>query len=129
MLYLLWAHGAGIPSRAPRNNGLWPLRQIQTFSPDSLPASCGTLSPFRLCSRSQPQSSPWDLTSKARASAPSLHPPQWVSRQASQAGGRHRSSVREFLHFALCTPVAALSSVAPKLPPNPTATSDNEGAS
>ena len=28
-------------------------------------ASCGTLAPFRLCSRSQPQSSPWDLTSKA----------------------------------------------------------------
>ena len=56
------------------------------FFPDSLPASCGTLAPFRLSSCSQPQSSPWDLTSKARASAPSPHPPQWVSRQASQAG-------------------------------------------
>ena len=30
-----------------------------------LPASCGTLAPFRLCSRSQPQSCPWDLTSEA----------------------------------------------------------------
>ena len=49
-------------------------------------ASCGALAPFRLCSRSQPQSSPWDLTSEARASAPSPHPPQQVSRQASQAG-------------------------------------------
>ena len=56
------------------------------FFPDSLQASCGALGPFRLCSHSQPQSSPWDLTSEARASAPSPCPPQWVSRQASQAG-------------------------------------------
>ena len=54
--------------------------------PDSLPASRGTLAPFRLCSHSQPQSSPWDLTSEARASAPSPHPPRRVSRQASRAG-------------------------------------------
>ena len=54
--------------------------------PDSLPANCGALAPFRLCSRSQPQSSPWDLTSEARASAPSPRPPQRVSRQASRAG-------------------------------------------
>ena len=40
------------------------------FFPDSLPASCGALAPFRLCSRSQPQSSPCDPT-EARASAPS----------------------------------------------------------
>ena len=50
------------------------------------PSSCGVLALFRLCSHSQPQSSPWDLTSEARASAPSLHPPQQVSRQASPAG-------------------------------------------
>ena len=54
--------------------------------PDSLPASCGTLAPFRLCSHSQPQSSSWDLTSEAQASAPSPRPPRRVSRQASQAG-------------------------------------------
>ena len=53
--------------------------------PDSLPASCGTLAPFRLCSRSQPQSSPWDPI-EARASAPSPRPPRRVSRQASRAG-------------------------------------------
>ena len=53
---------------------------------DSLLASCGTLAPFRLRSRSQPQSSPWDLT-KARASAPSSRPPRRVNRQASWAGG------------------------------------------
>ena len=55
------------------------------FSPDPLLASHGTLAPFRLCSRSQPRSSPWDLT-EARASAPSPCLPQRVSRQASRAG-------------------------------------------
>ena len=56
------------------------------FSPNSLPASCGALAPFRLCSRRQPQSSPCDPT-EAGASAPSPHPLQRVSRQASRAGG------------------------------------------
>ena len=48
-------------------------------------ASYGALALFRLCSRSQPQFSPWDLSSEAQASAPSPHLPRWVSRQASQA--------------------------------------------
>ena len=56
------------------------------FFLDSLPASCGALAPFRLCSRSQPQSSPWDPTSEARASAPRPRPPRRLSRQASWAG-------------------------------------------
>ena len=54
--------------------------------PDSLPASCGSLAPFRLCSCCQPQTSPCDLTSEARASAPSPRPPRRVSRRASRAG-------------------------------------------
>ena len=53
---------------------------------DSLLAICGTLAPFRLCARRQPQSSYWDPTSKARASAPFTRPPRQVSRQASRAG-------------------------------------------
>ena len=53
--------------------------------PDSLPASCGALAPFRLCSCSQPQSSPCDPT-EARASALSPYLSRWVSRQASWAG-------------------------------------------
>ena len=61
-------------------------RSVPNFFPDSLPARGGALVPFRLCSCSQPQSSPWDLTSEARASAPSPHPPWRVSRQGSQAG-------------------------------------------
>ena len=58
---------------------------VPDFFLDSLLTSCGTLAPFRLCSRSQPQPSPWDPTSKARASAPSPCPSWEVSRQASQA--------------------------------------------
>ena len=54
------------------------------FFPDSLPARCGALATFRLCSCSQPHSSPWDPT-EARASTPSPLPFRWVSRQASRA--------------------------------------------
>ena len=59
---------------------------VPDLFPDSLPASCGTLALFKLCSRRQPQSSLWDLTSEARASAPSPRPPRRVSRQSSWAG-------------------------------------------
>ena len=59
---------------------------VPDLFPDSLLASCGALAPFRLCSRPQPQSSPWDPTSEARASAPSHRPSRRVSRQASRAG-------------------------------------------
>ena len=44
------------------------------------------------------------------------------------SAGRHRSSLRESLRFALRPPVAALSSVAPKLPPPSPAVSAREGA-
>ena len=65
---------------------LLPLRSAPDLSPDSLLASCGALAPFRLCSCSQPQSSPWDPTSIAGVSAPSPHLHCRVSRQASGAG-------------------------------------------
>ena len=82
-------------------------------------ASCGALAPFRLCSRSQPQSSPWDLNSEARASAPSSHPPLWVSRQSFQAGECWSPLIICAGNSLLCPlhPVAALSSMAPKFPP------------
>ena len=74
------------------------------FPPDSLPASCGALAPFRLCSRCQPQSSPWDLTSEAGPSAPSPHPSRRVSRQASPAGECWLALILwESLPFALRT--------------------------
>ena len=74
------------------------------FFPDSLPPSCGTLAPFRLCSPSQPQSSPWDPTSEARASAPSTRPPQQVSRQASQAGECWSAPILCAGIYLLCPP-------------------------
>ena len=104
---------------------------VPDFFLDSLLTSCGTLAPFRLCSLSQPQSSPWDLIFEARASAPSPCLPQRVSRKPLRlvSAGQHGSSVQESLRFALYTPVAVLSSMAPKLPPNPTPVSSSEGAS
>ena len=53
--------------------------------PRLTPGQLWRTSPFRLCSRSQPQSSPWDPT-EARTSAPRPHLPRRVSRQASWAG-------------------------------------------
>ena len=81
------------------------------------PGQLWRTSPFRLCSRRQPQSSPCDLT-RARASAPSPARPGRGADKPSGlvSAGRRRASVRESLRFALRTPVAALSSVAPKLP-------------
>ena len=74
-----------LSSHSPKQRSLASLAGPDFF-PDSLLASCGALVPFRLRSHSQPQSSPSDLTSEARASAPSPHPPRQVSRQASRAG-------------------------------------------
>ena len=56
------------------------------FFPRLSPGYLWCTNPFRLCSRSQPQSSPWDLSSETQASAPRLHPSRRVSRQASRAG-------------------------------------------
>ena len=74
-----------LSSRTPKQWSLASLA-VPEFFPDSLSAICGALAPFRLCSCSQPQSSPWDLTSEARASAPSPHLSRRVSRSASWAG-------------------------------------------
>ena len=81
----------GTQSRKPLSSCTpkqWSLASLASpdFFPDSLLVSYGTLAPFRLSSCSQPWSSPWDLTSKAQASAPKPQPPQRMSRQASQAG-------------------------------------------
>ena len=99
--------------------------------PDSLLASCGALTPFRLYSRHQPQSSPCNLT-KVGASAPRPHPPRWVSRQASRAG-------EYWLALILCVGISplcpqhpyccALLSGSEASPPPPPAVSAMEGAS
>ena len=67
--------------------GLWWTNVLNSaLPPQRHRPSCGALAYFRLCSRSQFQSSPWDPTSKAWASAPSSHLPRPVSRQASRSG-------------------------------------------
>ena len=98
---------------------------------DSLPASCGALAPFRLCSHSQPQSSPWDLISEAQALAPSPHPTLRVSRQASQAGECWSSQILCAGISPLCPPHPCCCSVLRglKLPPLPPAVSALEGPS
>ena len=85
------------------------------------PGSLWCANPFRPCSRRQPQSSPCDPT-KARASAPSPARPGGGADKplGLVSAAQHRASVRESLHFALRTPVAVLSSAAPKLPPSAT---------
>ena len=90
--------------------------------PDSLPASCGALIPSGCVHAGrQPQSSPCDPT-EAQASAPSPARPGGGADKplGLVSAGRRRASVRESLHFALRTPVAALSSLAPKPPPSAT---------
>ena len=94
------------------------------FFPDSVPVNCGALAPFRLCSCSQPQSSPWDLISEAGASAPIPHPPQQVSRQASQAGEYYSTlilcaGIFPFCPLHPCCYVLLRGSEASLLPPAP----------
>ena len=62
-----------------------PLDSSRHF-PGLPPSLLWCTSPLRLFSHSQPQSSPWDLTSEARASGPSPRPSRRGSRQASRAG-------------------------------------------
>ena len=87
------------------------------FCPDSLPDSCGALTPSVCVHATSPSPLPGirpkpepQLPATARAGGWADKPLGLVS------AGWHRSSVRESLHFALCTPVAVLSSTAPKLP-------------
>ena len=60
-----------------------------------------------------------DLQSPSLSSQPPPIPAgRWADKPLGLVSvGQHRSSVQESLHFALCTPLAVLSSVAPKLPP------------
>ena len=67
---------------------------------------------------------------RSRASAPSPARPGGGAEEplGLVSAARRRASVQESLRFALRTPVAVLSSVAPKLPPPPPAVSAREGA-
>ena len=87
------------------------------FFPDSLLASFGALGPFKLCSRRQPQSTPWGPT-EAGTSAPSPHWPCLVSRQASLAGECWLAAIRCAGISPLCPPHPYCCTLlqAPKLP-------------
>ena len=70
------------------------------------PSELWCTGPFRLCSHGQPQSSPWGLTSEARASAPSPRPPRQLNRQASRAG-------------ECCSALILCAGISPLCPPHP----------
>ena len=84
----------------------WSLASLaaSNFFLDSFSASCGALAPFRLCSRCQPQSCPWGLTSEVGASSPSPRPPRRLSRQASRAGECWSAPILRAGTSPLCPP-------------------------
>ena len=95
---------------------------VPEFFPVSLPASRGALASSGCVHAANPSPLPGIRPPKPE---PQLPAPAHPSGGADQplglvSAGRCRSSVRESLCFALRTPVAALSSVAPKLPPSTT---------
>ena len=87
------------------------------FFPDSLQASCGALTPSGCVHAANPSPLPAiRLKPEPQLPAPT-HPGGGADKPLGLvSAARHRSSVRQSLRFALRTPVAALSSVAPKLP-------------
>ena len=89
--------------------------------PDSLLASCGALTPSGCVYVTNPSPLPsfW-LKPEPQLPAPA-YPGGWADKPLGLVrAGRHHSSVQESLCFALRTPVAVLSSVAPKLPASTT---------
>ena len=91
------------------------------FFPDSLLASCGALTPSGCIHAANPSPLP-AIRPKPEPQLPApARPSGWADKPLGLvSAGQHRTSVRESLHFALRTPVAALSSVALKLPPSAT---------
>ena len=87
--------------------------------PDFLPASRGTLVPSGCLHAANPSSLP-GIWPKLEPQLPApARPGGWADKPLGLvSAARHQSSVWESLRFALCTPVAALSSVAPKVPPH-----------
>ena len=91
------------------------------FFPDSHPATCDALTPTGCVQAANPSPLPaiWPIP-EPQHPAPS-HPGRGADKPLGLvSAARHRFSVRQSLPFALHTPVAALSSMAPKLPPSAT---------
>ena len=91
------------------------------FFLDSLLASYGVLTPSGCVYAANPSPLPGiRLKPELQLPAPAC-PGGWTDKPLGLvSAGLHQSSVRESLHFALRTPVAALSSMALKLPPTAT---------
>ena len=90
--------------------------------PGLLPASCGALTPSGCVHAANPSPLPVirPLKPEPQLPAPAC-PGVWTGKPLGLvSAGRHRSSVRESLCFALRTLVGALSSMALKLPPSAT---------
>ena len=115
VMAVLW-----IPSPyAPRNNDLLPLWQFQTFSWTPYWLAVVHLPPSGCVHTANPNPLPGIWAPKPEPQLPS---PTCLGGWADKplrlvSAGQHQSSVQESLHFALCTTVAALSFVAPMLPP------------
>ncbi|XP_059946530.1 uncharacterized protein LOC132484243 isoform X2 [Mesoplodon densirostris] len=99
---VVWSQTHSISEETKREEKVSCLFGSSRVFPDSLPASCGTLAPFRLSSRRQPQFSPCALT-EARASASSAARPGGRADKplGLVSAARHRSSVWGSLRFAL----------------------------
>ena len=91
------------------------------FFPDSLPSSRGSLAPSGCVHAANPSPLP-AIRPKPEPQPPAPAPAGGGADKPLRlvSAARRRASVRESLRFALCTLVAALSSVAPKLPPSAT---------
>ena len=122
MLCLLWAHWEEILSPCtPWNKGLLPLWQVQTFSrtPSWLTVAYLPPSGCLHTANTSPFPGVWPPKPESQLSAPTRLG-GWVDKPLRLvSAGQHLSFVQDLLCFALCTPVAALSCVAPKLPPLP----------
>ena len=107
--------------RASWNNGLLPLRQVQSFSWTPPRLAVVHLPPSGCVHAANPSPLPgiWPLKPKPQLPAPTCSG-SWADKPLRLvSAGRHRPSVQESLCFALYTHVAVLSSVALKLPPLP----------
>ena len=116
--------GGALNPLSSRTRKQWSLASSAApeFFPGSLPASRDALAPSGCAHTANPSPLPgiWLPTPEPQLPAPA-HPGGWADKPLwLVSAGRHRSSVRESLRFALRTPVAALSSVALKLPPSTT---------
>ena len=115
----------------PKTMGHLSLRKVQTFSwsPSQLAVAHSPLSGH--VHTANPSLLPGIFPSKPKPQLPALTCPTGGADKPLRlvSSGQHQSSVWDSLCFALCTPVAVLSSMAPKLPPHPPPDSASEGAS